>query len=162
MCIVYIPNSQYFLNLSSGNRKSFPRLFQTAIISVQFIHSIAVYFMQKIIKSQGHLKVKSELLLSMLRQIDGITISTNCAPLIVLLFLYSYEFQFSAKLQKDYSKHPQIFSYFVDLNLYPSTPKKLNKVGGHRPQKGTIDSQNKCFCYYFTYNNMENSILDIA
>jgi hypothetical protein len=42
----------------------------------------------------------------MLRQIDGITISTNCAPLIVLLFLYSYEFQFPAKLQKDYSKHP--------------------------------------------------------
>jgi len=42
----------------------------------------------------------------MLRQIDGITIGTNCAPLIVLLFLYSYESQFLAKLQKDYSKPP--------------------------------------------------------
>ena len=35
------------------------------------------------------------------RQIVGIPIGTNCAPLVANLFLYCYESQFMAKLQKD-------------------------------------------------------------
>ena len=38
------------------------------------------------------------------RQIVGIPMGTNCAPLIADLFLYCYESQFMAKIQKDPSK----------------------------------------------------------
>ena len=42
------------------------------------------------------------------RQIVGIPMGTNCAPLIADLFLYCYESQFMAKLQKDLSKHSRV------------------------------------------------------
>ena len=35
------------------------------------------------------------------RQVVGIPMGTNCAPLIADLFLYCYESQFMAKLNKD-------------------------------------------------------------
>ena len=38
------------------------------------------------------------------RQIVGIPMGTNCAPFIADLFLYCYESQFMAKIQKDPSK----------------------------------------------------------
>ena len=38
------------------------------------------------------------------RQIVGIPMGTNCAPLIADLFLYCYESQFMAKLHKDSTK----------------------------------------------------------
>lgn len=39
------------------------------------------------------------------RQIIGIPMGTNCAPLIADLFLYCYEYQFMVKLHKDPTKH---------------------------------------------------------
>ena len=38
------------------------------------------------------------------RQVVGIPMGTNCAPLIADLFLYCYESQFMAKLHKDSTK----------------------------------------------------------
>ena len=38
------------------------------------------------------------------RQVVGITMGTNCAPLIADLFLYCYESQFMTKLHKDPSR----------------------------------------------------------
>lgn len=42
----------------------------------------------------------------------GIPMGTNSAPFIVDLFLYYYESQFMAKLQKDLSKH-SLISFFI-------------------------------------------------
>lgn len=39
------------------------------------------------------------------RQVVGIPMGTNCAPLIADLFLYYYESQFMVKLSKDPAKH---------------------------------------------------------
>ena len=42
---------------------------------------------------------------SVYRQVIGIPMGTNCAPLIADLFLYCYESQFMARISKDPNKH---------------------------------------------------------
>ena len=55
------------------------------------------------------------------RQIVGIPMGTNCAPLIADLFLYCYESQFMAKIQKYPSKQDLVdqfnntFRYLDDV-----------------------------------------------
>ena len=45
------------------------------------------------------------------RQVIGISMGTNCAPLITDLFLYCYESHFMAKIYKDPSKHDLIDNF---------------------------------------------------
>ena len=58
---------------------------------------------------------------SVYRQIIGIPMGTNCAPLIADLFLYCYELQFMTKISKDPSKQHLInkfnntFRYLDDI-----------------------------------------------
>ena len=88
------------------------------------------------------------------RQVVGIPMGTNCAPLIADLFLYCYESQFMAKIYKDPSKHDLLdlfnntfrylddvlalnnpeFSKFAD-EIYPKelTLTKSNKSNVHTP-----------------------------
>ena len=55
------------------------------------------------------------------RQVVGIPMGTNCAPLIADLFLYCYESQFMAKIYKDPSKHDL-------LDLFNNTFRYLDDV----------------------------------
>ena len=58
---------------------------------------------------------------SVYRQVIGIPMGTNCAPLIADLFLYCYESQFMSKISKDSSRHDLIqkfnntFRYLDDI-----------------------------------------------
>ena len=58
---------------------------------------------------------------SVYRQVIGIPMGTNCAPLIADLFLYCYELQFMTKISKDPSKQHLIqkfnntFRYLDDI-----------------------------------------------
>ena len=88
------------------------------------------------------------------RQIVGIPMGTNCAPLIADLFLYCYESQFMAKIQKDPSKQDLVdqfnntFRYLDDVlalnntdfqkfakEIYPKelTLNKSNVSNDHTP-----------------------------
>ena len=55
---------------------------------------------------------------TLLQQVVGIPMVTNCAPLLTDLFLYSYEWEFLQKLVKDKKIHEARASSASFLDLY--------------------------------------------
>ena len=81
------------------------------------------------------------------RQIIGIPMGTNCAPLIADLFLYCYESQFMAKLQKDPNKQNLIetFNYtfrYLDDILALNNPSFSNFITDIYPSELTLNKSN--------------------
>ena len=81
------------------------------------------------------------------RQIIGIPMGTNCAPLIADLFLYCYESQFMAKLQKDPNKQNLIetFNYtfrYLDDILALNNPSFSNFITDIYPFELTLNKSN--------------------
>ena len=62
---------------------------------------------------------------SVYRQIIGIPMGTNCAPLIADLFLYCYELQFMTKISKDPSKQ-HLINKFINTFRYLDDILSLN------------------------------------
>lgn len=81
------------------------------------------------------------------RQVIGIPMGTNCAPLIADLFLYCYESQFMAKLQKDPNKHHLIETFnntyrYLDDILSLNNPTFSNFITDIYPSELTLNKSN--------------------
>jgi hypothetical protein len=61
---------------------------------------------------------------TLIQQVVGMPMGTNCAPLLADLFLYSYESEFLQKLVKDKKIHeaqkkiPNIFDFFIFIHFH--------------------------------------------
>lgn len=81
------------------------------------------------------------------RQVIGIPMGTNCAPLIADLFLYCYESQFMAKLQQDPNKHHLIETFnhtyrYLDDILALNNPTFSNFINDIYPKELTLNKAN--------------------
>ena len=52
------------------------------------------------------------------RQVVGIPMGTNCAPLVADLFLFCYERDFMISLSVDKQIHPDIWTIFYTLKMF--------------------------------------------
>ena len=70
---------------------------------------------------------------TLFQQVVGIPMGTNCAPLLVDLFLYSYESEFLQKLVKDKKIHEARFAEFLPL-IYPHRYSFVRIIFGLMPR----------------------------
>ena len=81
------------------------------------------------------------------RQVIGIPMGINCAPLIADLFLYCYQLQFMAKLQQDPNKHHLIETFnntyrYLDDILALNNPTFSNFINDIYPKELTLNKSN--------------------
>ena len=102
---------------------------------------------------------------TLFRQIIGIPMGTNCAPLLANLYLFSYESDFMMKLMKDKKLHLArkfnfTFRYIDDLISFHN-PKFKDYISQIYPKelvlKETTESENSCsyldLCFFRTNDN---------